>query len=79
MTDYRARRRLAIFVMAVVSMVVNPGGDVGSMLLMFVPLVILYEFGILLCDFWKRQDPFEEALPELRRISRRSAAETAAT
>jgi sec-independent protein translocase protein TatC len=61
--DYRARRRLAIFVMVVVSMVVNPGGDIGSLLLLFVPLVILYEFGILLCDFWKRQDPFEEPLP----------------
>jgi sec-independent protein translocase protein TatC len=60
-TDYRARRRLAIFVMVVVSMVVNPGGDIGSLLLLFIPLVILYEFGILLCDFWKRQDPFGEA------------------
>jgi sec-independent protein translocase protein TatC len=59
--DYRSRRRLAIFVIAVLSMVVNPGGDIGSMALLFVPLVILYEFGILLCGFWKKQDPFEEA------------------
>jgi sec-independent protein translocase protein TatC len=60
-SDYRTRRRLAIFVMAVGSMIVNPGGDVGSMLLLFVPLVILYEFGILLCGYWKTRGPFEEA------------------
>jgi sec-independent protein translocase protein TatC len=59
--DYRARRRLAIFVMAVASMIINPGGDVGSMALLFIPLVILYEFGILLCGFWKSPRPFEEA------------------
>ena len=49
--DYRTRRRLAIFVMAVGSMIINPGGDVGSMALLFIPLVILYEFGILLCGY----------------------------
>jgi sec-independent protein translocase protein TatC len=59
-TDYRSRRRLAIFVMAVGSMIINPGGDVGSMALLFVPLVILYEFGIVLCGWWKKQGPFEE-------------------
>jgi sec-independent protein translocase protein TatC len=57
--DYRTRRRMAIFVMAVGSMIINPGGDVGSMALLFVPLVILYEFGILLCGFWKTRGPFD--------------------
>jgi hypothetical protein len=28
---------------------------------MFVPLVILYEFGIILCGYWKPDRPFEEA------------------
>jgi sec-independent protein translocase protein TatC len=60
-SDYRSRRRLAIFVMAVTSMVVNPGGDMGSMALLFIPLVILYEFGIVLCGFWRTPGPFEEA------------------
>ncbi len=60
-SDYRSRRRLAVFVMAVTSMVVNPGGDMGSMALLFVPLVILYEFGIVLCGFWRTPGPFEEA------------------
>jgi Sec-independent protein secretion pathway component TatC len=41
-------------------MVLSPGGDIGTMLLMFVPLVILYEFGILLCAHWKTSEPFEE-------------------
>jgi sec-independent protein translocase protein TatC len=60
-TDYRTRRRLAILAIAVLSMVVNPGGDMGSMFLLFAPLVVLYEFGILLCGFWKTPGPFEEA------------------
>lgn len=58
--NYRSRRRLAIFAIAVASMVLSPGGDMGTMILMFVPLVILYEFGILLCDRWKTTEPFEE-------------------
>ncbi len=33
----------------------------GSMALLFVPLVILYEFGIVLCGFWRTPGPFEEA------------------
>jgi sec-independent protein translocase protein TatC len=58
--DYRSRRRLAVFAMAVASMVLSPGGDVGTMMLMFIPLVILYEFGIILCGYWKPGRPFEE-------------------
>ena len=58
--DYRSRRRLAIFAMAVAAMVLSPGGDVGTMMLMFIPLVILYEFGIMLCGRWKTSQPFEE-------------------
>ncbi len=58
--DYRSRRRLAIFAMAVAAMVLSPGGDVGTMILMFIPLVILYEFGIVLCGRWKSSQPFEE-------------------
>lgn len=58
--DYRSRRRLAVFAMAVASMVLSPGGDIGTMMLMFLPLVVLYEFGILLCGYWKPARPFEE-------------------
>jgi sec-independent protein translocase protein TatC len=59
-SDFRSRRRLAIFAMAVASMMLSPGGDAGTMLLMFVPLVILYEFGIVLCSRWKTDRPFDE-------------------
>jgi sec-independent protein translocase protein TatC len=58
-SDYRARRRLAIFGMAVIAMVLNPAADLATMLLMFFPLVILYEFGIVLCG-WKAVTPVEE-------------------
>jgi sec-independent protein translocase protein TatC len=59
-TDYRTRRRLAVLVMAVAAMLLNPAADLGTMMLMFVPLVFLYEFGILLCAHWKMERPFEE-------------------
>ncbi len=57
---YRARRRLAVFVMAIAAMMLSPGGDLGSMTLMFIPLVLLYELGIVFCTFWKVKKPFEE-------------------
>jgi sec-independent protein translocase protein TatC len=60
--DYRSRRRLAVFAIAVASMVLSPGGDLGTMMLMFIPLVILYEFGIILCGYWRPDRPFEEAM-----------------
>ena len=60
-SDYRSRRRLAVFAIAVASMMLSPGGDVGTMMLMFIPLVILYEFGIILCGYGKPNGPFEEA------------------
>jgi sec-independent protein translocase protein TatC len=59
-SDFRTRRRLAIFAIAVASMMLSPGGDIGTMLLMFIPLVILYEFGIVLCGRWKTERPFDE-------------------
>jgi len=58
--DYRTKRRLAIFAIAVLAMVLSPGGDPGTMMVMFIPLVVLYEFGIVLCGFWKTKRPFEE-------------------
>lgn len=59
-SDYRSRRRLAIFAMTVASMVLSPGGDIGTMMLMLIPLLILYEFGIVLCGRWKPDRPFQE-------------------
>jgi sec-independent protein translocase protein TatC len=58
--DYREKRRLAVLAIAIASMLLSPGGDPGSMLLMFLPLVVLYELGIVLCGVLKFKPPFEE-------------------
>ena len=45
---YRQYRRHAIFVIAILSMILTPSDPV-SMLMMMIPLLVLYELGILLC------------------------------
>lgn len=59
--DYRKKRRIAILVIAVVTMFLTPP-DPGSMISMMFPLFFLYELGILLCR-WSpgKVTPFEEA------------------
>jgi sec-independent protein translocase protein TatC len=47
---YRERRRMAILVIAFLSMMLTPA-DPTSMLLMMFPLVLLYELGIIMCGF----------------------------
>ncbi len=47
----RKWRKYAILIMAVVAMVLTPSQDPVSMALMLIPLIILYEFGILLSKF----------------------------
>jgi sec-independent protein translocase protein TatC len=57
---YLSKWRIAVLVIAVLSMVLTPA-DPGSMLLMFVPLTVLYFGGILLCLFMpRRRSPYEE-------------------
>jgi sec-independent protein translocase protein TatC len=48
---YLSKWRLAVLVIAVVSMVLSPGGDPYSMLMMLGPLVLLYFGGIALCKW----------------------------
>lgn len=45
---YREKRRMAILVIAIISMLLMPGDPV-SMLAMMAPLIVLYEFGIWIC------------------------------
>ena len=59
-TDYREKRRMAILVIAFLSMVLTPA-DPMSMLLMMFPLILLYELGIILCGF-KSHKPQVEGL-----------------
>jgi sec-independent protein translocase protein TatC len=49
--DYINKWRISVVVIAVLSMVLTPGGDIGSMMLMFIPLTFLYFLGILMCKY----------------------------
>ncbi len=56
---YREQRRMAILVIAFVSIMLTPS-DPTSMLLMMFPLLFLYELGILLCKLNPVTNPFGE-------------------
>ncbi|MEZ6048535.1 MAG: twin-arginine translocase subunit TatC [Planctomycetaceae bacterium] len=47
---YREKRRMSILIISIVSMLMTPS-DPQSMILMMIPLLILYEVGILMCNF----------------------------
>lgn len=56
--DYREKRRMAILVISIVSMLMTPA-DPMSMLLMMFPLLALYELGIFMCSVSPAQpNPF---------------------
>jgi len=57
---YREQRRIAILVIAVVSMLMTPS-DPASMVLMMIPLLALYELGIWMCDSSGAETGFETA------------------
>jgi sec-independent protein translocase protein TatC len=46
--DYRAKRRWAILIIFIAAAVLTPGPDISSMVLLGIPMVVLYELGILL-------------------------------
>lgn len=54
--DYREKRRMAILVIAFVSMMLTPTPDPLSMMMMMFPLLALYELGILMCVFTHPKD-----------------------
>ena len=51
---YRAKRRLAWFLLAVFAAVVSPSPEVQGVLLLWVPMCLLYELGIVLCRWSPR-------------------------
>jgi sec-independent protein translocase protein TatC len=57
--DYREKRRIAIFVITVVSMILTPA-EPYSMIMMMVPMIGLYELGILICRWFPRPKPFDD-------------------
>ena len=46
--DFRAKRKFAILIMVTVAAILTPGPDVFSQCMLAVPMIILYELGILL-------------------------------
>jgi sec-independent protein translocase protein TatC len=46
--DFRAKRKFAILIITIAAAVLTPGQDPFSMVLLALPMILLYEFGILL-------------------------------
>jgi sec-independent protein translocase protein TatC len=63
---YLAKWRIAVLVMAVAAMILSPGGDPNSMVMMLVPLIGLYFAGIGLCK-WLPTNRSPEATAEKTR------------
>jgi len=55
---YREKRRLAILIIATLSMFLTPA-DPMSMIMMMIPLMILYELGIVFCQMNPAVNPYE--------------------
>src|SRR5436309_3105840 len=58
--DYRQKRRIILFVLAVVYVIVSPTPDPWTMLLFWIPMAGLYELGIWLCKWAPRGGGREE-------------------
>jgi sec-independent protein translocase protein TatC len=64
-TTYTQHWRVAILIIAVAAMIITPGGDPYSMLLMMTPLIMLYFLGIAMCRWMPRgRNPFFEEVHE---------------
>ena len=60
--DYHEKRRMAVLIISIISMLMTPA-DPMSMILMMLPLILLYELGILMCKYFPSANasPFEAA------------------
>jgi sec-independent protein translocase protein TatC len=54
--SYRNKRRIAIFLIFLISGLANASPDPISMTMLAVPLCLLYELGIILCRTWPRPE-----------------------
>jgi sec-independent protein translocase protein TatC len=57
--DYREKRRIAILVITILSMILTPA-EPYSMVMMMMPLIFLYEMGILVCQWFPKPKPFDD-------------------
>ncbi|MBC7818505.1 MAG: twin-arginine translocase subunit TatC [Planctomycetaceae bacterium] len=55
--DYQEKRRISVFVITVISMFLTPA-EPYSMLMMMIPMILLYEIGILICRWFPKPKPF---------------------
>ena len=53
--DFRAKRKIAILIITIAAAVLTPGQDPFSMTLLAVPMILLYELGILLVGTSKKR------------------------
>jgi sec-independent protein translocase protein TatC len=74
----RKVRKYAILVEAVIAMVFTPSQDPLSMMLMLVPLIVLYEFGIVLARVATKRRAKRDELALLAEVSEASEAEAIA-
>ena len=63
-----SQRRMAILVLAIISAVATPGGDPITMLFLAVPLYILFELGLFLMQYFRRNNPFAGREGQLEEI-----------
>jgi sec-independent protein translocase protein TatC len=62
--DFRGKRRMVWFVMAVFAALITPSTDPYSMLFLWVPMCLLYELGIGLCLLSPSRRPLDLDVPE---------------
>jgi sec-independent protein translocase protein TatC len=65
---FRAQRRLAWFCLAAVSAIITPSPDPQTMLLLWFPMCLLYEFGIILCRMQPPHPPSDLDVPETKEM-----------
>jgi sec-independent protein translocase protein TatC len=53
--DFKSKRKISILVITVAAAVLTPGGDPISMSLLSVPMILLYELGIILIGLGKKR------------------------
>jgi sec-independent protein translocase protein TatC len=61
---YRSKRRIALFSLAVFAALITPSTDPISMMLLWVPMGLLYELGILLCKYLPGRPLIDFDVPE---------------
>ncbi|WP_165227203.1 twin-arginine translocase subunit TatC [Aquisphaera insulae] len=52
--DFRSKRKISILVITIAAAILTPGQDPISMLLLAVPMILLYELGIILIGYGKK-------------------------